>query len=87
MKDILKLNKWKGDNLEHSYSSSSLRWLEEKASDIHTYIEEINGFRWRYHLLTKITGKKKSNYQLDILISKSEEHKHKENKHEQEIHL
>jgi hypothetical protein len=88
MQDILKLNKWEGDNLEHNYNSPSLRWLEEKASEVHTYIEEINGYRWRYYLSTIIKGNKKnSNYQLDILISKSEKYKHKENKHEQEIYL
>lgn len=91
MRDILGLNGWEGTSLNYQYEDSDLKYLNEKASILHTTIENANEtlINGSYSIDTLITGVEKDNdYALHILIQYNDDKsKHKNNSHREEIHI
>lgn len=92
---ILRLKGWDkdGSRIDVSYFSSSTKWLNRKAEELHSEVDEINLSmkEGRYIITTVLSGTKtKDDYKLKVKIKyyKDEpKHEHKENSHRQKINI
>ena len=91
--DILNPNNWKDGVFEESIDSSTVKYLNEKASFIHSLIESMNEvlIEEKFVASTVITETNKGSlYTLKIKIShykKDDKCKHKENSHKQRVNI
>lgn len=94
MNEVLTLKGWDDNNeLNTTFEDSDIKYLNQKASKLHTDVEKMNNFIviGEYTIDTFITGSEsKNHYMLKVKIKYYEpesEHEHKENTHGQKINI
>ena len=85
MQELISLNNWKGDILEFEYHDMSQKYIEEKASNLHSMLEMMP----QYHLATKMMYNEEEGHTLKVVITQNgkQQHQRKENTHEQETDI
>lgn len=93
VQDILNPENWSDGKMERSISATTKKYLEIKATKIHTLIDNMNDtlVGEAFKVDTVLVGSKKDEYYtLHITIKhygSKEEYEHKENTHRQEISI